>query len=331
MQTIPIFFASNDNYIPYVSVMMQSIMENAAVERKYVFYILHTDIKIETIEKLQKQAETFPCFSLGFIDMSPYIKNYDFFTSRHITTEAYFRLFIPYIIDVKKAIYLDGDMVCNVDISELFDTDISDNLLAGVRDIAVAWNYQPKNMKDKSFLKIYEYMLSTEKPSEYINSGMLLLNCEKIRQVYSEKDIADTIFSRDWQVHDQDVINFLAKDKILLLDYEWDFMPTDCAKYLPPHLKNKYDEAQKKPKIIHYKPYSVWWYIPKFELFWKYATRTPFIDDIVKVVNKNNDLEKLIEKRIEEWMKENVELVSFWKVLKIKIKNKLQKLITIRM
>lgn len=295
-----ISFSSNDNYIPYVSVMMQSIMENAQSRRKYEFHIMHTDIKKETMNALQKQISSFSHFSVSFIDMSSYVENNNFFTSRHITVEAYFRLFIPYLFpNIKKIIYLDGDMVCNTDISQLFDMDISDFLVAGVRDTAVSWFFQPKKLQDAYNRNIYEYMLSMENPSDYINSGMLLINCEKFREIYSEKDVINTIFSREWQVHDQDVINFLVKDKILYLDYEWDFMPNgDWAKYLPQDLKIKYIEAEKKPKIIHYKPYSYWWYIPKFELFWKYATRTPFVEKIVDRMNKNGIINQNLEDKI---------------------------------
>jgi len=181
---IPIFFASNEFYIPYVSVMMQSIMENAAKERKYEFYILHKDIKTETMEKLQEQVRIFSDFSLNFVDMSSHIKDYDFFISRHITKEAYFRLFIPYIFPkMEKAFYFDGDMVCLTDISELFNTDISDYLVAATRDTAVSWYYGPE---DKNKPNIFPVILNMENPQDYINSGMLFINCEKFRRTSLE-------------------------------------------------------------------------------------------------------------------------------------------------
>jgi len=140
-------------------------------------------------------------------------------------------------------------------------------------------------------------MLSMENPTDYINAGMLLINCENFRQTYSEKEVIDTIFSREWQVHDQDIINFLAKDKIFHLNYEWDFMMTSWAQYLPQNLCEKYLEGGMKPKIIHYKPYLFSWYIPNFQFFWKYATRTPFLDVIVwkvqEQVNRSREEGKL--------------------------------------
>jgi len=294
---IPVFFASNEFYIPYVSVMMQSIMENAAKGRKYEFYILYIDIKNETMEILKKQVSLFPDFSLNFFDVSQYVKGYDFFVSRHITVEAYFRLFIPYIFpNLEKTLYFDGDMVCLTDISQLFDTDISNYLVGGVRDYSgLSTYYSSKWKRKRKWAKVEEVLLSMEHPENYINSGMLLINCEKFRKTHTIQYILDIICSRKWQSHDQDVINVLAKDKILYFDYEWNYSPYPApfVKYFPEIHRNKYIETKKNPKIIHSNPYSCWWYIPHFEFFWKYATRTPFVNDIIARMNKNGIIEKI--------------------------------------
>ena len=290
---IPIFFSVNDNYVPIMSVMIQSIMENADKERKYEFIILHLDISVGSMEKLREMSAEFPDFSIEFFDFTETADKCNFFVSRHIIVEAYFRLFIPFRFpQYKKALYFDGDMVATADISRLFDMDISGYLVGGVRDIAAAWHFLPQEMKDGEHRRVYEYMLSTEKPSDYINSGMLLINCEEFRRTYCEKDVSAAISSREWQVHDQDVINFLAKDKIFHIDYEWNFMLTSWARYLPQDLSAKYLEGGTNPKIIHYKPYHFWWYIPNFEFFWKYATRTPFLDKIVEKVRRSLDAVK---------------------------------------
>jgi len=290
MQVIPIFFASNDNYIPLVSVMIRSIMENTVNSEetlKYEIIILHRGISWEIIEKFREMSAEFPRFSINFHEML--FENSNFFISRNITVEAYFRLFIPFRFpQYEKALYFDGDMVCQSDVSELFNTDISNYLIASVRDVAVAWYFLPEKKKDSKHHKIYEYMLSMKKPYNYINSGMLLINCEMYRQTFSEKYISDTILSREWQIYDQDVINFLAEDKILYLDYKWDFMPLwEWAQYLPQNLKNEYIEAQKSPKIIHFKPHLHWWYVPYSPFFWKYAARTPFFKCIVDKMDKD--------------------------------------------
>ena len=320
MRTIPIFFASNDSYIPYVSVMIQSIMENAQSEHKYDLYILHRDIKNETMEKLQNQVSEFSKISLNFVDMSPYIKNYNFFVSWHITIETYFRLFIPYIFpDMEKILYLDGDMVCLADVSELFNTNISDNLIAGASDPGLCLHYVPKKAYKKIKMR-FDVLLNMENPQNYINAGMLLINCKKFREMYTIQDIIDTITSKEWNYHDQDVINVLAKDKTLRLSKSWNYLPDMISKhtyslydekrscwtyipqiyekYVPKEMLEEYLQAQIQPKIIHYKPDSSWYYIQHFEKFWKYATRTPFCNEIVTKMENKGFIGKGLSARI---------------------------------
>jgi lipopolysaccharide biosynthesis glycosyltransferase len=89
-------------------------------------------------------------------------------------------------------------------------------------------------------------------------------------------------------MHDQDVLNFIGEGKTLLLPFHWNVMRTEgLAKYLPEKLKNEYYDAEQNPKIIHYKPWLYDKYILSFELFWKYATRTPFSDVIIKRMKEN--------------------------------------------
>jgi lipopolysaccharide biosynthesis glycosyltransferase len=213
--SIPIFFSSNDNYVPYLSVAMQSVMENAKNGRKYEFYVLYKNIKAEMMETLQKQVNLFSDFSLNFVDVSPYIKNDNFFLSHHITAESYFRLFIPYIFpNMEKAIYLDCDTVCLTDISQLFDIIISDYFIAGVSDAGLCLHYAPKWAVNKKITKPFDVLLNMKHPENYINCGVLLINCAKFREKYTLQDVIDTTLSRKWFCHDQDIISVLAKDDV---------------------------------------------------------------------------------------------------------------------
>jgi len=278
--TIPICFAANDYYVPYMSVMMQSIMENASLEREYKFFVLHKDINSSNMDLLKKQAVLFPQFTLDFIDVSSLINKYNLFVSRHVTIEAYFRLLIPYILkDYNKALYFDGDMISLCDVKDLFDTGLRENLFAAVRDVGVLWYYNPAHSKEDR--QIYDVLLHLKSPQDYFNDGMLVWNIEKFRNTISQDELFKFAMSREWQVHDQDILNVLSEGKTLHLSFKWDFMRQDeWAKHLPDNLKKDYFESEKAPKILHFKPYGSVFNIPYSWCFWKYATRTPFINEI---------------------------------------------------
>jgi lipopolysaccharide biosynthesis glycosyltransferase len=264
-----------------MATMIQSIMENADQNRQYVFYILHQEIHDDNMELLKKQISLFHHFSIKFINVIQFISKYNLFISRQITIEAYFRLLIPELLsEYQKAIYLDGDMICCTDISSLFDINLDNYLLAAVRDIGVAWHYSKKS-KERTYL-YSSVMLRLKNYDDYFCSAMTVFNIELFRKTITTEKLFELAMSREWQIHDQDILNFLAEGKTLLLPYHWNFMYTEWAKYLPEYLRQEYNDASKHPKIIHYKPWKNEFNIPHFQQFWKYATRTPFIEEIIR-------------------------------------------------
>ena len=51
---IPIFFAIDNNYIPFLAVTLKSLIEHVSEKNPYLINILYTDISQENIEKLLK-------------------------------------------------------------------------------------------------------------------------------------------------------------------------------------------------------------------------------------------------------------------------------------
>ena len=298
-EAIPIVFAANKKYVPYMSAMIQSVMENASQNRKYVFYILHKEITCETIALLKTQISFFPQFSIEFIDVTTYISKYNLFISRHITVEAYFRLLIPELLcEYQKAIYLDSDMICCTDIAELFDINLENYLIAAVRGIRAIYAIKEMGGVGVNFKNI----------NEYFNSGVCVFNIDLFGKTISSEKIFEIASSREWNFHDQDVLNCIAEGKTLLLPYSWNYISTAYKKYFSEALQNEYDKAEKDPKIIHYKPWDCGNYILHFELFWKYATRTPFIDDIMERMKVNKFTTESFKETVISYIKQRKDI-----------------------
>ena len=56
-QTIPIFFAVDNGYIPFLAVALQSLTEHASEKYYYLIKVLYTDISEENQEKIKKEIE----------------------------------------------------------------------------------------------------------------------------------------------------------------------------------------------------------------------------------------------------------------------------------
>ncbi|GMO37532.1 MAG: hypothetical protein Ta2B_17260 [Termitinemataceae bacterium] len=294
---IPIVFASDNYFVPYMAAMMQSIMENASTTRQYIFFVLHRDITTDTQQTVQQQIAIFNNFSVLFIDVTHYFAGQSLFTAsrKEITVETYFRLLIPQLFsEYEKVIYLDGDMICLSDISELYNYDIGDNFLLATRDIHQIALFYPAYQKLKS---VYKKSVSSTKKgileinniSNYFNGGALVFNMAQFCKSFSADKILDFAASQNWNLHDQDVLNVLCENKVLFISSKWNFIYEKKRKvlmYTPDFLQNEYFEGENAPAIIHYastskKPWENSVQTPYAGLFWKYAARTPFISTII--------------------------------------------------
>jgi lipopolysaccharide biosynthesis glycosyltransferase len=135
--------------------------------------------------------------------------------------------------------------------------------------------------------------LHLQKPENYFNAGMAVINIDLFRKTSTQKYLFEFVSSHDFRVHDQDILNILCEGKARLLPFVWNFMKTSDSIYLPEYLKKQYTDAENNPKILHFKPwthgnYSP--YLPFSEYFWKYAAQTPFYDLIVSRMKENKML-----------------------------------------
>ena len=54
LKEIPIFFAIDDGYTPFLAVALQSLIENASKDYKYLIKVLHTNVQEEHMKQIKK-------------------------------------------------------------------------------------------------------------------------------------------------------------------------------------------------------------------------------------------------------------------------------------
>ena len=287
---VPIVLASDENYAPYMATAMQSVMENACKEQKYIFIILHKTLKEETLEKLRQQVSAYPYFSIEFINVSKEFEKFSLSIGNigSWTVETYFRLITPWSLEkFDKIIYMDCDIVCNSDISYIYNIDIGNNLIAGVPDIPQISIFNNRNYRGDFKSSIIEKL---DKPVNYINAGFIIMNLKEFRNKFALDYLINLAQNARYKFHDQDLLNSIAKDSIFILPQEFNFLNTNWdISHAPKNLIDEYKKAKENPKIIHYtttKPWKLELNPPLFQLFWKYSTRTPFIDSIISYMTE---------------------------------------------
>ena len=93
-EIIPIFFAVDDGYIPFLAVTLQSLVNNASKEYYYVIKVLYTRMSEESKEKINKYKRE--NMSIEFVDLTYYIQKVKnkLYTRDYFSMTTYFRLFI---------------------------------------------------------------------------------------------------------------------------------------------------------------------------------------------------------------------------------------------
>ncbi len=261
---IPIVFAVDDNYAPYLAVTIKSILVNSNKENFFKFYILNTELKEENVNKLV--ATTDERSTVEFVNVADRMESLGqkLHLRDYFTKAIYYRIFIPALFpQYDKILYLDSDLVLTSDVAELFNTDLGDNILGAVPEEVVP-AVEVFSAYVEKFLGVNRY--------EYFNSGLLLINCKKYEELQIEDKFINMMNTVKYEVApDQDYLNVLCKGKVKLIHTGWNKTP----------IRNEFDE--KNLKIVHYKLwYKPWLYsdILYQEHFWKYAEQTEFYEQI---------------------------------------------------
>ena len=251
---INVCLACDDNYAKYAGVVIASILSNADNLDELSFYILDGGITEENKENILKLKSIKNC-DITFVNIDrEMFKDYENIkTHKYITIAACYRLKIASLLpNVDKIIYFDCDTVVNTGLSGLFSVNLDNCLIAGVSDI-----------KKKEVIK----------NPYYVNSGMLIMNLNEIRQTKTEEQFLEYVKSNANTITkgDQEIINEVCKGKIKLVDSSWNVQVsnfTNRSSYII------------NPKVIHYvssnKPWKFGSY-SYFKNYWfKYLQLTPW-------------------------------------------------------
>ena len=283
-RNIPIAMVSNDNYAPFYAAMIRSLLDNLNDNCNYDLVFLHRDFKKKTKELFLKLIKDIENVKIRFYNVGPLFEHSNLNASPTIPVETYFKLSIIEVFKkYDKVLYLDGDMIIKSDISELFQTDISQFCVAGVVDIAAAG---VANGFDDIRRKYVHEKMRLKNVFKQFNAGVLLFNVSKMREEFTFKYLLEFAQGSSFQFQDQDALNVLCQDQIKWLEQSWNFMGDEVEGYrgyvetfAPRQYYLEYQKASQNPKIIHYAGNEKPWLYPKQEWadeFWNAFVRTPF-------------------------------------------------------
>lgn len=288
---VPVVFAADNNYVPMVTTTVYSMLKNASSDCFYDVVILDTDFTEENKGIMREFFSQFENASLRFAAVAGMVEEYGLQTSNeHISVETYYRFLIQKVLpDYEKVLYLDSDLIIEGDVSQLFETDLGDNLIGAVRDVDYLGNL---NMNDGERIEYTEKVLEMKNPYDYFQAGVLIMNLREMRKLYPFTKWLEYAAEPKYIYDDQDILNAHCQGRVTYIDNAWNVM-NDCGgrikkvfTFAPAQVYKDFLAAYANPKIVHYAGFEKPWKpgdCDKSTLYWSYAKKTPFYEQLINI------------------------------------------------
>lgn len=280
--------SSSNEYTPYLSVWLQSILDHASKNTNYDIFVFGRGISAENKKKLQ---DSINCenIHLRFVNPISLLSSYDLKFHGDYNIECYFRLCSPLILhNFKKVVFTDVDLIFNADPKELYDTPVDDKPLAACLDLVWGAFVQYPKADWKEYA---DKVLKLDDPFGYFNTGVMLLNIPEFNKNDYSRKIIERCAATHYRILEQDALNAFFQKDIFYLDTAWNFPTENKAfkagnlfQFMPLRFLKQYKNDEKNPKIIHWAGGGKPWKDPSEDLaylWWEYARKTPFYEEIL--------------------------------------------------
>ena len=231
--SVNIVAITDSNYVMPLNVTMYSAIKNKNKDSKYHFYIIGIGLNNNEVKNLIKQST-----DDAKITVIQEKNIYRFYQAKnkinpHVPNCDFLKFNLPQIFPkFDKILYLDGDIIVQSDLSELYNTNIENEYAGCVQE-----NF------------IYGPLEAELQIPKYFNNGVMLLNLKNMRRDdISNKMLKYRIFHCPKRFVTQDTFNVVLQPKLKFLDEKYNIitLDIDTSKY------SDVNQYLKSGVIIHY-------------------------------------------------------------------------------
>ncbi len=261
----------------YTMPTMASIASSVSnMEEEYKIYVITTFNNLDITNKFLSLGNSHAKIIVKPVNPKNYIPQ-NIISATHVSTTALIKFFLPNILkDENKVIYIDGDTIIQKPLCKLYNTNIKDYYAGAVFDSALT--VMPQHARDLNI-----------PPDKYFNSGMMLLNLDKMRNCnISEKLLEYKLRGQNFFM-DQDAFNKILYGNIKFLPGIYNTITSQIAPKRLFSFSNPYKEAV----ILHFADSRKPWIYQRgilSKIFKKYYKLTPCNNVKLKLKNYNNIL-----------------------------------------
>ncbi len=289
MTQITIAYAPDNNRVTLTLTAMASVLKNAKKTDEIEFVILYSpqhlsEKYIPTFDNLQ----IIKPYKLNMIKVDENIFD-NFPCSEGLTVESWFcSLLADLMPNNENVLYMHCDTMVKLSLSDLFNTDLEDNLVGVVEDI-----YTPKQNAKR--LELSDNL--------YFNSGVMLINTKAWRKADFYNQLRNIVLVDKNILSEQDALNKVCDNKKFVLSPKYNFMQVWWKKFVHEYdnaYLKEYEKACEKPVIVHFigtKPNTVACKNKFVGEFLEYSALVPAYDALQKEI-KSDIKGKASEKNI---------------------------------
>ena len=262
VRNVPVALATDDNYLPYLKVAINSAIANSPGSNLDII-VLHAGIAEDAILDFTAGYAGVGNASVRFVDISEKLETsglLDYKQTARLPLSACYRLLLPRVLAAYgKVVYLDVDVAVCRDLGELYATDVGDCYFAAALD--VVHTTRPEYLSWAAYWGFTEW-------DGYVNTGVLVMNLERFRREPVLDRLKEIVFeAAKWNCA-QDALNFVCKGAIAPLDPRWNVQLGDYC------ISKQIAMTGEEMWVAHYTGSQKPWKLPArrySHLWWRHA------------------------------------------------------------
>lgn len=212
--TFHIAFCVDNHYFRSMGATITSLIENNP-DVHFVFHIFAFAVSDEHRRRLRQLENKFDIsIRIHLIDPAVFREFAHFTQSSYYSPSIFSRLLIPTILQgtTDRVLYLDADILCVGNITELMDMDISDTVAVVVPDAEATTRRRCAELRLKQ--------------QAYFNSGVMYMNIDLWMANKITESTIDALLrnGEKFRFPDQDALNVVLEGRARFVDKKWNYL-----------------------------------------------------------------------------------------------------------
>ena len=250
---IRVVWSTDEHFVKPTLVSILSLLEHAS--RDVAVHVMGHRLSGAALDILGRVEDAYPGTTFEHIPIEYGMLYADEWFSDRFPPVIMARLLLPQFFDDGRVLHIDGDTLVLDDVAPLFDIPMDGKLIAAARDARCTWKNPDADDLVKALLKDTADIMNGYPATDYVNSGVILLDCGGIIRNGLDATTVGLMGVGKMFLHpDQDVLNIVFKGRVEIVGKEWNdhyLTPLDLGRRHPERQRMQRHQKHSS-RILHF-------------------------------------------------------------------------------